>query len=298
MKNTKLIYIILLFITITSALAFTAARTIALIDEFDAEIGYFNNGAIFPAVFTWGAVILIAVIFIVSLIARRGLSGGAPDSGSPVIIFSAALMAFMIIAVLISDIFNFGISASTESKNLFTLASMAVSVPAALYYLFGVAMPVKSKNAKTVFAIFLMLWFFTVTMNIYFSDDFALNNPNRTLELTAVAVYLFYFVNECRYNAGNGKGWSYVFFGLASVIVGGMYCLPNVILALMSVYPETLNFSFELIISVIWVYILMRMCVYASSLDEDDGDDDDVIENGANTDIENSSESDAPTELN
>ena len=269
MKNQKLVYIILLFVAITAALAFTAVRTIALIDEFDAADGYYVHDAVFPAVFTWGAVVIIAVIFIVTFIIRRALNAVNPDSDSGAVIFSAAMMAFMIIAVLISDIFELNGMPGT-----FTLLTMIFAFPAALYSLIGVALPIKSKNGKIVLSAFLMLWLFAVTLNIYFADGVAINNPNRALELTAVALYLFFFVNECRYNVGTAKGWSYVAFGLSSVVVGGMYCLPNVILALMKLYPETLDFTFELIIAVIWVYILMRMCVHAADLDDDEEADD------------------------
>lgn len=268
MKNKKLVYIILLFAAITAALAFTAIRTIALIDEFEAAEGYYAHDAVFPDVFSWGAVLIVALIFIVAFIIRRGLAAVNPDSDSGAVVFSAAMMAFMIIAVLISNIFEL-----KGTPGTFTLLTMIFSFPAALYPLIGVALPIKSKSGKTVLSAFLMLWLFAVTLNIYFADGVAINNPNRSLELTAIALYLFFFVNECRYNVGTAKGWSYIAFGMSSVVVGGMYCLPNIILALMKLYPDTLDFTFELIVSVIWVYILMRMCVHAADLDdEDEGD--------------------------
>lgn len=267
MKNKKLVYIILLFVAITAALAFTAVRTIALIDEFDASEGYYSHDAVFPAVFSWGAAAAVAAIFIVTFIIRRALDAVNADSDSGAVVFSAAMMAFMIIAVLISDIF-----ALDGMPAIFTLLTMIFAVPAALYPLIGVALPIKSKNGRIVLSAFLLLWLFAVTLNIYFADGIAINNPNRSLELTAVALYLFFFVNECRYNVGTAKGWSYIAFGLSSVVVGGMYCLPNIILALMKLYPDTLDFTFELIVAVIWVYILMRMCVHAADLDEDDGE--------------------------
>lgn len=270
MKNKKLVYIILLFAAITAALAFTAIRTIALIDEFDASEGYYAHDAVFPAVFSWGAVATVAVIFIVTFIIRRALDAVNADSDSGAVVFSAAMMAFMIIAVLISDIFELDGIPGT-----FTLLTMIFAFPAALYSLIGVALPIKSKNGRIILSAFLLLWLFAVTLNIYFADGVAINNPNRSLELTAVALYLFFFVNECRYNVGTAKGWSYIAFGLSSVVVGGMYCLPNIILALMKLYPETLNFTFELIVAVIWVYILMRMCVHAADLDDEDEEDED-----------------------
>lgn len=270
MKNKKLVYIILLFAAITAALAFTAIRTIALIDEFDASEGYYAHDAVFPAVFSWGAVATVAVIFIVTFIIRRALDAVNADSDSGAVVFSAAMMAFMIIAVLISDIFELDGMPGT-----FTLLTMIFAFPAALYSLIGVALPIKSKNGRIILSAFLLLWLFAVTLNIYFADGVAINNPNRSLELTAVALYLFFFVNECRYNVGTAKGWSYIAFGLSSVVVGGMYCLPNIILALMKLYPETLNFTFELIVAVIWVYILMRMCVHAADLDDEDEEDED-----------------------
>ncbi len=263
MKNKKALYIVLLFLAITAALSFTAIRTIALIDEFEVSVGYYAHDAVFPSVFTWGAVAVVAIIFIVTFIIRRALDSVNQESESGAIIFSAALMSFMIIAVLISDIF-----ALDGLPDTFTLLSMIFAFPAALYPLIGVAIPIKSKNGKILLSAFLMLWLFAVTLNIYFADGVAINNPNRTLELTTIACYLLFFVNECRYNVGTAKGWSYIAFGLSSVVVGGLYSLPNIILALMNSYPDTLDFTFELILCVIWLYALMRMCVHSGDLDE------------------------------
>ncbi len=286
MKKQKLIYIILLFVAISCALAFTAVRTIALIDEFDADIGYYAHDAVFPDVFAWGGLFAVIIIFITSFAIRRTLNGAVLDSDSGAVTFSAALMAFMIIAVCISDLFNFSAVKSAGALYIITILSMVFSIPAALYCLFAVAMPVKSKDVRTVLAIFLMLWFFTVTLKIYFADGLALNDPNRTLELTAVALYLFYFVNECRYANGNAKGWSYAAFGLSALVIGGMYCLPNIILALMKLYPASLVFSFELIVTVIWIYILMRMCIFASVIDSGDGEYDGDDGNEASADAD------------
>lgn len=263
MKNKKALYIVLLFLAITAALAFTAIRTIALIDEFEVSVGYYAHDAVFPSVFTWGTVAVVAIIFIVTFIIRRALDSVNQESDSGAIIFSAALVSFMIIAVLISDIF-----ALDGLPDIFTLLSMIFAFPAALYPLIGVAIPIKSKNGKIFLSAFLMLWLFAVTLDIYFADGVAINNPNRALELTTIACYLLFFVNECRYNVGTAKGWSYIAFGLSSVVVGGLYSLPNIILALMNSYPDTLDFTFELILCVIWLYALMRMCVHSGDLDE------------------------------
>ncbi len=276
MKNRKLVYIILLFTAIISALAFTALRTVALIDEFDSVIDYYAHDAILPNVFSWGSVAVIAAIFVAAFIIRRSLSDVNPQSDSGAVIFSAAMMAFMIIAVLVSDIFTL-----QGSPSAFTLLTMIFAFPAALYFLIGVALPVKSRNGKIALSIFLMLWLFAVTLNMYFSGGTALNSPNRALKLATVAVYLFFFVNECRYNVAAAKGWSYVAFGLASVVLGGMYSLPNVILVFMNLYPEPLEFSFELVIAVIWIYVLMRMCIAASDLDEHEDDNGDEAEDAA-----------------
>lgn len=258
MKKAKNIYIVLLFTAIISSLLLTALRTAALIEEFDADAGYYTHNAVLPSYFTFGTLAIIAVLFVSTFLCRRSFSNVEPAKDSSLIVFTSALLSFMIIAVFIFGLFSLSTSPSTV-----TIMTLVLALPAALYPLIGIALPVKSKNGQIMLAVFMLLWLFSETLSIYFKSGIAINNPNRSLELAAVALFLFFFVFECRYTVGTQKPWLYVFFGLSSLVVSGMYTLPNVILVIMKLYPDTLDVTFEFICAAIWVYILLRMCLYA-----------------------------------
>ncbi len=269
MTTNRTIYNITLFFAISVALALTAMRTIALLADFDVIEGYYAHGSFLAGAFTWGAFITSAIVFGVSFIIRRSLSGIEPRTDSGIIIFTSALFAFMIIAVFISDIFT--ISGPLSVPGIMTLV---FSVPAALYPLIGMALPIRSQKGKILLGAFLLLWLFSVTLNIYFTDNMAINNPNRSLELAVVAAVLFFFVYECRYTISQPKPWCYIGSGLVTVILGGMYTLPNIILVLMKVYPDKLNVTFEFILAIIWLYVLLRLCTYSYDIvDEVDSDE-------------------------
>lgn len=272
MTKNRTFYNITLFFTISVALALTAMRTVALLADFDVIEGYYAHGSFLAGCFSWGALIVSVIVFTVSFLLRRSLSNVEPRADSGVIIFTSALFAFMIIAVFISDIFT--ISGSLSIPEIMTLA---FSVPAALYPLIGMALPIRSQKGKILLGAFLLLWLFSVTLNIYFTDDMSINNPNRSLLLAVIAVVLLFFVYECRYTISQQKPWCYIGFGFVTVILGGMYTLPNIILVLMKVYPDKLNVTFEFILAVIWLYALLRLCTYSYDVfdpEEDNGEAD------------------------
>lgn len=265
MKKSRNLYIAILFFTIIVSLLLTALRTVALVEEFEASEGYYAHGAVLPPLFAGGAVAAVLLLFIFALIMKKRLSAVSPVNDSPVIVFTSALISFMIVAVFIFGLFNLGDEPST-----ITLMTLILAVPAALYPLIGIALPIKSKNGQIMLAVFMLLWLFAATLSIYFKSGIAINNPNRSLELAAVALFLFFFVYECRYTVGTQTPWLYIFFGLSSIIVSGMYTLPNIILVLMKLYPDTLDVTFEFICAVLWIYVLLRMCIYSECFSDND----------------------------
>lgn len=294
MKKAKNIYIVLLFTAIISSLLLTALRTAALIEEFDAKAGYYAHNAVLPHYFTFGALAIIAVLFVSSFACRKSFSSVEPSKDSSVIVFTSALLSFMIIAVFIFGLFSLSSTPSTV-----TIMTLVLALPAALYPLIGIALPVKSKNGQIMLAVFMLLWLFAETLSIYFKSGIAINNPNRSLELAAVALFLFFFVFECRYTVGTQKPWLYVFFGLSSLVVSGMYTLPNVILVIMKLYPDTLDVTFEFICAAIWIYILLRMCLYADLTGRSTADtvSSDITENvNSVTDVADTDNSESPIE--
>ncbi len=263
MKKYNIFYNITLFFTISATLALIAIRTAALIFDFEVSTGYYSLDSFLSNVFSYAAVAVSVLVFLIAFLLRKSLSKVTPATDSGIIIFTSALLAFMIIAVLISSIFSL-----EAPVGIVKIIALALSVPAALYPLIGIALPIRSSSGKTVLGAFMLLWLFTVALSIYFNDKVAINNPNRSLELLAVAAVLFFFVFECRYTYGKSLPWCYIGFGFVSVVIGGLYSLPNILLALTNNYPDVLDITFEFILAIIWLYVLLRLCVYSRFITE------------------------------
>lgn len=258
MKNSKLIYISALFLSILLALTFSALRLVSLLTEFDSDAAYYNHGATLPDVFGYGAVVALIIMAVFCYILRRSLDRIDVNDDAPSVVFTSSLVAFMIVAVFIYNLLTMG-----ESMPFVRILAMIFAIPAALYHLLGIALPVKGKNSRLLLGVFMILWLFSVMMCVYFTSGTAINNPNKMLNLSSIAMYLLFFVNECRYRADDKKPPRYVFFGFAVIIISGMYTMPNIVLSLMRAYPDKLDITFEFISACMWIYTLIRMCSYS-----------------------------------
>lgn len=274
MKKYNVFYNLTLFFTISATLALVAIRTTALMFDFEVSTGYYSLDSFLSNVFSYAAIVVTILVFLIAFLLRKSFAKVTPETDSGIIIFTSALLSFMIISILISNIFSL-----ETPVGLIKIISLVLSVPAALYPLIGIALPIRSTSGKTVLGAFMLLWLFTVALSVYFSDKVAINNPNRSLELLAVAAILFFFVFECRYTYGKSTPWCYIGFGFVSVIVVGLYSLPNLLLALTNNYPDVLDITFEFILAIIWLYILLRLCVYSKTISEPDEIIADAIDN-------------------
>lgn len=262
MKKYYKIYVAALIFSVVATMALTYLRAIALFTEFDSAAGFYVHGAKLPGVFSTVAVasIIIAALFVYFM--RGGVKKISPtlDLGSPIIIFTSALLAFMIIAYFILTL----IPGMKDGFTVMEKAALVLSLPAALYHLIGTAIPAKNKNIRLLFSIAMILWLFAVLMSVYFRKGVIVNNPNRMLELTALSVVLLFFVNEGRFDANIAQPATYIILGLTSIIIGGLYVLPNVILTIMHIYPDLVDVNFMVVYACMWLYILLRMCRYES----------------------------------
>jgi len=264
MKKYYKIYVAALIFSVVAAMALTTIRAIALFSEFDSAAGFYAHGAKLPGVFSTVAVASIIITALFVYFMRGGVKKISPalDLNSPIIIFSSALLAFMIIAYFILTLM-FG---TKDGFSVMEKASLILSLPAAIYHLIGTAIPVKNKNIRLLFSIMKILWLFTVLMSVYFRKGVIVNNPNRILELTALSVVLLFYVNEGRFDANIAQPATYIFLGLTSIIIGGLYVLPNVVLTIMRIYPDSINVAFMVVFACMWLYILLRMCHFTSEV--------------------------------
>ncbi|MGI6195051.1 MAG: hypothetical protein ACOYIJ_06770 [Eubacteriales bacterium] len=264
MKKYYKTYAAALIFSVVVTMALTYLRSIALVTEFDSAAVFYVHGAKLPRVFSIVAVASIIVVALLVYFMRSGVKklSPTPNLSSPIIIFTSSLLAFMTIAYFILTL-NFGMK---DGFTVMEKAALVLSLPAAMYHLIGTAIPMKNKNIRLIFSIAMILWLFTVLMSVYFRKGVIVNNPNRTLELAALSVVLLFFANEGRFDANVAQPTTYIFLGLTSIIIGGLYVLPNIILTVMRIYPDSLNVAFMVVYGCMWLYILLRMYHYARDI--------------------------------
>lgn len=265
MKNARTTYMTALTVTLVAAIAVSAIRTIALLVEFDPVSAYYDHGAKLPAAFMTIMLIAIAAACVFVYILRGKLDGVSAGSDSPAVIYVSALLGFVIVAGALLDFFIGGVRGGLISLSTLTLV---LSVPAALYCLIGIALPIGNKGAETVLSVLMILWLFLMLVGVYFDTGVEINNPNKTLTLASLAVSLLFFVAEGRFRVGSQRPWRYVLSGFATVIVTGLYSIPNAALILMGAYPDAVNVTREMLILCIFIYAALRMILACGMVDD------------------------------
>ncbi len=267
LKNPRTTYICALMAAVIASLALASVRVLALTLEFDADAGYYDVGATLPSAFVWGTVIAVIIAMLFSILMRRDLGGIELISDVPSVIFVSALLGFVIIGGSI-----YGIATGTFIEHApgisrtLAIATSVLSLPAAIYFLLGLAMPINSKDGRVILSILMILWMFSKIITEYFRGGMEINNPNRAVLLVALSVTLIYFVSECRFRTGTQRPAFFLFTGFASLLLLGLYALPNAVLILLRAYPDTTDVLRDLTVLCLYIYVLVRLCMLASSM--------------------------------
>ena len=268
MKNARYTYTFILLLTVIATLVTSTLRTFALLIEFDTAASYYTHDASLPAVFMWGTLITVVAIIIFIVLMRRDIGKVTVNSDSAAIIYIAAVLGFVIVACTLLDFFLGGSGQSTIST-----VTLILSIPAALYCIIGVAMPIGNKSAETLLSVLMILWLFFMLIGVYFETGVEINNPNKTLALASMASALLFFVSEGRFLVGTQRRWLYLSSGLITVVVSGLYSLPNAILLTLHAYPDTISVTQEVLCLCLFAYALMRMCICTGMIGEEESSD-------------------------
>ena len=261
MKPKYSTYTVSLIFTLIATLLLCMLRTMALLVEFDPSTSYYNHDAVLPSIYMWGTFLIIAVDAALVFYMRSDLRSIKIESKSPVVIFIAALLGFVIVAGSLLDFFT-----SYEGVPLLTKIALAFSIPAALYCLIGISLPIGSKAGETVLSMLFALWLFFTLVSIYFDITVEVNNPNKVLTMATLAVALIFFISEARFRVSEPRPWLFTLAGFATIIFGGLYAVPNAILLIMNRYPDDISVTRELMILCIFAYTLARMFVAARTV--------------------------------
>ena len=256
-------------ITIVAMFGLASVRALALLIEFDADASYYAHDAVLPTAFSVGSVIAIVIAFLFVLLLRRDLGEVTADADSSAVIFSASTLSFVIIGGAF-----YNIILESIGTGVLGIASLILAFPAAAYFLLSVALPIRSQSGKVIMAVLMILWMFANVVSTYFKGGIEINNPNKSLMLTAMAVVLIYLVSEGRFLLGTERRGLYVFSGLTSLLLLGLYSLPNAVLIMIRAYPDIIDPMRELTMLALFAYVLIRMCVVSGMIGDeyDDGE--------------------------
>lgn len=271
MKNSRLIYTVALMILVIATLGISSVRVLALLIEFDASALYYAHNAAMPMTFSLGAVAAVVIGLLFTVLLRSELDGVTLFSDSSVSVLFSALLGFIIFGCSLSSV----MSGALNGADALEIAVLVMSIPAAVYFIMCVAMPVKSKNVRILLSIGAIVWMFLRLINTYFAGGVEINNPNRSLLLIATAAALLFIVSEGRFQTGTARRPVYIFTGFASLVVLGLYTLPNIVLIALRVYPDKYDLPSELTMLALFIYILVRMCMISSMLSDGSSEEDD-----------------------
>lgn len=270
MKLKVSTYTITLIFTLIATILLCVLRTMALLLEFDSATSYYNHDAMLPSLYMWGAFIIIAINAALVVYMRRDLQSIKVTSESSVIIFIAALLGFIIFAGTLLDFFISGIEMTFLSQ-----VALVLSIPAALYCLIGIALPIGNNSAEIVLSMLFIMWLFLTLIGIYFDITIEVNNPGKVLTLSTLAVSLIFFISEARYRVAEPRAWLFTLSGITTVIFSGLYALPNALLLIMKQYPDSnISITREMVILGIFAYTVARLFITAPSVGqpmEDEG---------------------------
>lgn len=261
-------------ISLIASLGLSSLRVLALLMEFDDAAGFYEHGAMLPTIVYVGAIISAILALVFALLLRRDLGGIREATNSYAHVFASALVGFIIIGCTLLAIL------SGETSGGLDIAVLVLSLPAALYFLIGKALPVGTKGLRIITSAFLGLWLFSLIISTYVNNTVEISNPNRIMLTLALIAATLYFLAEGRFRVGNPNPARYVFLGFTAMVLLGLYALPNMVLIILRAYPDAYALSREVLMLVLFVYVLVRMCLVVGMVGGD-GEDENYEEDGS-----------------
>ncbi len=262
-------------VSLIASLGLSSMRVLALLMEFDDAAGYYEHGAVLPTIVYVGTVLSVILALVFALLLRRDLGGVREATDSYAHVFASALAGFIIIGCTLLAILS-----GEASGSALGIVTLVLSLPAALYFLIGKALPVGTKGFRIIASALLGLWLFSLIISAYVDTSVEISNPNHIMLTLALISATLYFLAEGRFRVGSPDPTRYVFLGFTAMIMLGLYSLPNMVLIILRAYPDVYALSREVLMLALFIYVLIRMCIVVGMVggDDDEEEDDDGAE--------------------
>ena len=214
-KKIICVYTLLFFTFTVLALLF---RMLARVYAYDADIGYFKSGALFP-ILHFCALFLIALLALSALFLFRRST--IPEEllskmkQTCVIEKSAAIFGGLLMTVVSLSTLLFYWVSEKITPSAFTVIGLLSAFLSIFFFLFFWIPSAIGKATHIVSGLLLVLHFVYILVSSYFELYTPMNNPVKVLlQVTAIAAIL-YLLSDLRFYLGSPRPSAYVAFATA-----------------------------------------------------------------------------------
>ena len=264
------IYLPFLFLAITASVTL---RTMALLWNFDFEIGYFNSR---PLHFAGTLTVIISAVILATYLVLGAKRTPRINLSSPISFLPSGLMATSLLYLAASML----VYAKSSEDGIFANGRIAdipaflalVAVPLALlsvaHFFLNVFNTERASEVRAYLSIATALLLSLTSAMLYFDTALPINSPNKIVDQMALLFSALFFIYETRISLGRAKWQGYITFGLVASLLSAYSALPAIIVYF--VRGEVISHSLPEAILTLSIFIFITMRVIAVSVSPED----------------------------
>jgi len=245
-----------------AALAFTLVaiilRTVSLLAFFEADIGYYQRGAVLPVIFNILCGAAIALFIILPLVALKKKEAVIPRHAKAT--RTAALLPVAALAIMAWNRWQSALETlkSGAEVSVIKTALPPLLILAALTF-FVAACVGFERSALTAISGTLTIVMFASELAISYRDlSVALNNPNKMLFHFTCLSAMFFLLYELRVIYGTSKARLWLFSTASAAFMLGCYSVPSIIAHLAGAC-ECFDLRTDVAFAAIFLFVVVRM---------------------------------------
>ena len=269
-EKTRKIYRVYLSLTLLLAALLTVLRSLAILNHYDAAIGYFDGESLLSTLAN--VLTLLAVPFCLSIpfVLGGGKLGQEARRFHLPTVFTAALTAFLLIAfasLRLTEIATEILAdAPTNPRVVFTSAGAALlSVFGAISFILTASLSAEVSAKKAFSTSAVVLFALCYAMFLYFESDLPLNAPQKLLTQVTMLVLAVFFLYETRVALACPMPAVRAAFGMLAMILTASASIPNLIYYLSSHSAVLWTPVHDFLLFAFFLYLTSRLTALAIS---------------------------------
>lgn len=272
-KNTKRSAILIL-ITTLFVISTVILRSIAAIKDLEDNLIYYGESGLSTAasvVMVVGAILLLALSFTLK---KEDLRARFTSSLAyiPTGIVAAVLLLFA--AAMFSKHLELNeLSAMMPAASTAAALALVVSLCAALssvHFILNAFIPERHAKVRAYFAIATLLLMAVYAAFLYFNMNEPINSTNKLVEQMAYLFTALFLLFETRISLGREMWRAYMAFGSVAALLTASAGIPSIIFYLAKGAPLTYTVESSVLLTVLFVFIFLKLCLAAISLKDEE----------------------------